>query len=299
MATKKTAHPRSKKVPAANDVEESHGQRAVWKGAISFGLVQIPVQVLTAEKRNELHFHQLDKHDLAQVGYDHVNKSTGKKVEWADIVKGYEISKGEFVVVDDADFEKANVEATHTIDLQEFVDLDAVHPNFFEKPYFLIPDKRGEKPYAVLREALAKKKRAAVGLIVLRTRQSLCLVYAQEKGLVLEMLRFAHELLPMSKVEASLPKVSGASPKETALAERLVEEMTGKWEPEKYKDTYTDELLAAIKEKAETGSISAPKAAPKVKGATTDLFSLLQASLKSDSSAPKAKKSAGKAKSAA
>jgi DNA end-binding protein Ku len=288
QAREKASHPKNGRrakgaAPSGVVAGKAEGEmrRALWSGAISFGLLQIPVTLRTAEQQNELHFHQLDKHDKSQIKYERVNASTGKTVAWSDIVRGYEYAPGKYVVVDDDDFKAANVEATQTIDLQDFVDLSAISPAFFETPYFVSAGKHGEKAYALFRDALDRKKVAAIGMFVLRTRQRICALYADGKTLRLEILRFAHELRAASG--AGLP--SGAYPRakttarELAMAEDLVESMRAEWEPDKYKDTYRDELLALIEKKAKTGKVDRPPQREPQRTNVVDLMSLLKRSI--------------------
>lgn len=259
---------------ASNDTTRDGG-KALWRGTISFGLVQIPVRLSAVESANELSFHQLDRHDNSPVGYERVNKRTGKKVAWNDIVKGYEVSKGTYIVVTNDDFKKANVAASQTIDIEDFVDGSAIGPAFFERPYHLQAETRGSKAYAVLRDAMAKKNLVAIARVVIRTRQHLCAIIPRGNLLELELLRFAHELRA-PKAGASTPK---ASEKEIQMAEMLIESMVGPWQPEKYKDTYRDDLLAAIHEKAKTGEVAPRNVPAKSAPATTDLLALLQRSV--------------------
>ena len=276
MASKRSTKSPSHRSAAAN--EDGHASHALWSGTIGFGLVQIPVSLVPAEKSAELSFHQLDERDLSPIGYDRVNKATGEKVQWEHIVKGYEITKGKFVVVTDEDFKKANVESTQSIDIQDFVDRAEIHPMYYERPYYLLPAKKGGKAYAVLRDALAQKNLVAIALVVIRTRQHLCAVLAEGGHLLLELLRFEHELKPAT---AALGKTEKASPKEIKLAEQLIEGMVTTWDPKKYKDTYSDDLMKAIHEKARTGTIAARQASRSTssKAAATDLLSLLQKSV--------------------
>lgn len=264
------------------DAEDGGGtRRALWSGAISFGLLQIPVSLHSAEESNELHFHQLDRHDLAPIHYQRVNSSTGKTVEWKDIVRGYEYARGEYVVIDDDDLAAANVEATQTIDLQDFVDVKAILPTFFERPYYVTPGKRAEKAYALFRDALARKKVVAVGTVVIRTRQHLCALFPQKDVLILELLRFAHDLRGTEGL--SLPKGSAedvrVSPRELAMAEELIESMRSDWEPEKYRDHYHDDVLALIEQKAKTGKVAAPARREAPRSNVVDLMALLRKSV--------------------
>lgn len=224
--------------------------RAIWEGTIGFGLVQIPVGLYSAESRNELHFDLLDKRDMSPVGYQRYNRETGEPVDWDDIVKGYAVKKGEYVLLDNEDFKRASVKATQTVDIVQFADADDIDPTLFEKPYYLVPGKRGVKPYVLLREALRKSGKVGIARVVIRTRESLAAVMVRDDALVLELLRFAHELAPAE--EFDLPKgkdVPKLSPAELKMAERLIDEMTAEFKPDEFKDSYRDELLGFIKRK--------------------------------------------------
>jgi DNA end-binding protein Ku len=260
--------------------------RGLWKGAISFGLVNVPVELFSAEKRSsELDLTMLDKRDLAPVGYKRYNKSSGEDVPWAEIVKGYEYEDGKYVVLSDEDFRRANVEAAKTVDIQAFVDASDIAPLFFETPYYLSPGKRGEKAYALLRDALRKSGKAGIATVVIRTRQYLAAVLPQEDVLVMNTLRYADELkqpedlaLPASALHAK------ASAKEIDMALRLIDDMSEKWKPEKFKDTYRDDLLARIEEKVKAGQteeITAPEKGRKeaVGAEVIDLMALLKKSV--------------------
>jgi DNA end-binding protein Ku len=257
--------------------------RSLWKGAISFGLVNVPVELHSAKKRAaELDMTMLDKRDLAPVGYKRVNKSTGKEVAWGDVVKGYEYRDDQYVVLSDEDFRRANPEASRTVDILAFVDLADIQPQYFETPYYLKPEKRGEKAYALLRETLRKAGKAGVASVVIRTKQYLAALVAQEDLLVLNTLRYADELKAPAELEIPKAKVT---PKELDMALRLVEDMADEWHPEKYKDTYRDDLLKRIKEKVKAGQteeLTEPEegAGKPAKGADViDLMSLLKKSV--------------------
>jgi DNA end-binding protein Ku len=269
-----------KKTPAPANETGASG-RAVWTGSVGFGLVQIPVRLLVRERVNDLTFHQIDRRDHAPIGYERVNKDTGKPVAWGDIAKGYEIQKGQMVIVEDEDFEKANVTASHTIEIQDFVDAGAIPTAFFDRPYVLVPDRGGQKAYVVLRDVLRKRALAAVGLVVLRTRQHLCAVTAEGDFLLLELLRFAHELRTLREIAPRGPDVASSkpTPKELALADQLIERMVADWNPAKYADTYREDLLAAIRRKAESGVLEPQHVptAPRVRA--VDLASLLEKSV--------------------
>jgi DNA end-binding protein Ku len=225
--------------------------RAIWTGAISFGLVYIPVQLHSASQSSSLDLDLLDKRDFSPVGYKRYNKRTGKEVDWADVVKGYEYEKGEYVALSEEDFRQANVKATQTIDIAQFTEQASIPPEYFETPYYLSPGKGGAKVYALLREALKSSKKAAVATLVMRGRQHLALVHPHGKALMLNTLRFAEEIRDAENLELppATEKAAGLSSKELAMAERLVDEMTGKWDPSQFQDTYSKDLMARIKEK--------------------------------------------------
>ena len=257
--------------------------RGLWKGAISFGLVNVPVELHSAKKRTaELDMTMLDKRDLAPVGYKRVNKSTGKEVAWGDVVKGYEYKDDKYVVLSDEDFRRANPEASKTVDILAFVNLHDIQPQHFDTPYYLKPEKRGEKAYALLRDTLAKAGKAGIASVVIRTKQYLAALVAQDELLVLNTLRYADELKDPAELEIPKAKVT---PKELDMALRLVEDMADDWHPEKYKDTYRADLLKRVKEKVKAGEseeITAPdKSGPREKKSAEviDLMSLLKKSV--------------------
>jgi DNA end-binding protein Ku len=228
--------------------------RAAWEGAISFGLVNIPVSVHPAEDRGEtISFNMLDGRDMAPIGYQRINKETGEPVSWDDIVKGYEIEDGKFVIVTDEDFKKANPKATRSVEILDFVDLDDIDPAFLETPYYLAPARNGGKAYAVLREALKRSGKAGIAKVVLRTKQHLAALIPRGDALMLEILRFAHELRDPKDLD--LPPESAATTREIEMAEKLVKGMTSRWQPSKYRDDYTHDLLALIERKAKHGDV--------------------------------------------
>lgn len=229
--------------------------RALWKGAISFGLVYIPVQLHPASQESTLRLHLLDKRDFAPVGYRRVNKQTGKEVDWQNIVKGYEYEKGKYVALSEADFREANVKASYTIDIASFTEQHNIPPEFYETPYLLTPERGGEKVYALLREALLRTKRVAVASIVMHGRQHLAALGADERTLKLDTLRFAEEVRSPKGLElpARGAKAAGINAKELAMAEKLIEEMSAPFEPESWRDTYRKDLMRRIEEKIRKG----------------------------------------------
>jgi DNA end-binding protein Ku len=223
--------------------------RAIWKGAISFGLVYIPVELHPASRSTTLELHLLDSRDFAPIGYERVNKRTGESVNWKDIVKGYEYKKGEYVALSDEDFRQANVKASQTVEIESFVDAHEITPEYYETPYYLSPTKGGEKVYALLRETLRKSDKVGFGSLVMRGRQHLCAITADERVLMLITLRFAQEIRPRDEVSAPSTQQSKISAREVAMAERLVEQMSAPWHPEKHHDTYREDLMQRIQEK--------------------------------------------------
>jgi DNA end-binding protein Ku len=239
--------------------------------------VQIPVALHTAEDRSDLDMTLLDRRDFSPVGYERVNKKTGKEVKWENIVKGYEHSDGKFVVLTEADFAEANVEATKQIDILDFVELSEVDPRYLERPYYLAPLKGGQKSYALLREVLKKSGKAGIGKVVIRTKQHLAAVVAHEQALLLILLRFADELRDPKGLE--LPstnlKTLGVTPKEVSMAERLVEGMVSEFDPDKYGDDYHRDLMKLIQRKVKAGEINQlPDGAPRKRRAAAPAKSL-------------------------
>lgn len=256
--------------------------RPLWKGAISFGLVTIPVNVFSATRRDELRFRQLDRRDKSPIREKRVNEETGAEVPWEDVVKGFEYEEGSFVVLDQDDFAKANVKASETIDIVQAVPLGAVPPEHFEKPLYLVPAKGGVKPYHILRETLRRTERVAVATIVMRGRQHLAALIADEKIITLELLRFAHEIKAVSELEAGealeAPEVTD---KEIQLAEQLVAALDEPWAPEQFRDEYRDDLMELIEKKARTGRtpIKSGGATRQQSGEVVDMMELLKKSV--------------------
>ncbi len=253
--------------------------RAIWKGSISFGLVNIPIALYPATRREELKFRLLRKTDLSLVNYKRVAETDGKEVPWDQIVKGYEYEKGKYIVLKDEDFQRVDVEATQTVDIQDFVELDEIDPIFFYKPYYLEPQKGGDKAYALLRDALKDSKKVGVAKVVIKTREYLAGVKPEDGALVLELMHFADELADTSKLH--IPKKVEIGKREITMAKSLIDSMSSKWNPEKYKDDYREALMEVIEEKVEAGGKEIeekPKKAPKPTK-VIDLVSVLQKSL--------------------
>jgi len=254
--------------------------RAIWKGSISFGLVNIPIALYPATRREDLKFRLLRKGDLSPVNYKRVAERDGKEVPWGQIVKGYEYEKGKFVVLDEKDFQRVDLEATQTVDIQDFVDVEEIDPMFFYKPYYLEPQKGGDKAYVLLRETLEKTKKVGIAKVIIKTRQYLAGVKPLKHALVLELMHFAEELSDAEKLNVP-KKTAQPGKREIDMAKALVDSMSAKWNPTKYKDDYRDALMDVIEEKVESGGEEIEEK-PKLKKPSTkviDLVTVLQESL--------------------
>src|SRR5688572_28034576 len=207
---------------------------SIWKGSITFGLVNIPVQMQTAVRADHISFRLLHSEDLSPVKYERVGQADGEPVPWNEIVKGYEYTKGQYVVLTDEDFKAAALESSRTIDIIDFVDDKEIDPRFFETPYYLVPGKGGEKAYALLREAIRKSNAIGIGKIIIRQSQHLAGVRVVGDALVLEIMRFANELIDIS--EFSFPSGEAVRPQELKMATQLVENLAEPFDPEKYTD---------------------------------------------------------------
>jgi DNA end-binding protein Ku len=254
--------------------------RDLWKGAIRVGLVHIPVALYPAEQGDELDFTMLDRRDLQPVGYKRYNKGTGDEVPYDQIVKGYEYEEGRYVTLEKEDFKRANVEASQTIDIIGFVDGGDIPPYYYESPYYTGPAKHGEKGYALLRETLVRTGKVAIANVVIRTRQHLAMLYPREDHLILNTLRYQDELRPAGDIDVpeSLAQAK-VQPNEIKMAERLIGDMTIEWDPSKYHDTYRDDILRMIEEKAHGKLKEVPKAKRAREAEVIDFATLLEKSL--------------------
>jgi len=260
--------------------------RTIWKGSISFGLVNIPVALYPGEQRDELHFTLLDSRDMSPVGYKRINKRTGEEVAWEQIVKGHEYDKDQYVVLGDEEFRRANVRATQTIDILDFVKAGEVPFLYFDRPYYLEPVQRtGEKGYALLRETLKRTGRVGIATVVLRNRQHLAMVAPYRQTLTLNLLRFHNELREPSEVKVPGSDLAALriSKREIEMAERLVQDMAARWEPEKYRDEYRADLMRVVEEKIAAGKtleLERPaKGEPAAGGQVIDFMTLLKRSV--------------------
>lgn len=268
---------------------------AVWKGSIAFGLVNVPVELRSAVRDDHISFRLLHKKDNTPVKYQRVRADNEKEVPWSDIVKGYEYEKGEFIVLSDADFKAAAVERSETVDITDFVDADEIDARYFETPYFVVPTKAGTKAYTVLREAMRKENVVGIGTIILRQKQHLVGLHVTGDAIVLELMRFANEIIPAS--EYDFPPASEAKEKEIELALKLTSALHGPFEPEKYVDQYRANLLRIIDAKSKGKKAELPSGRPEWgDGKVLDLMQKLEASLR-QGKAGKAAKNGTRAKS--
>jgi DNA end-binding protein Ku len=252
---------------------------AIWKGSISFGLVSIPVSLQNASRTEELKFRLLRRGDLSPVNYKRVAQVDGKEVPWGEIVKGYEYEKGKYVVLKDEDFKRVDLEATDTIDIVDFVEIAQINPVFFYKPYYLEPLKGGTGPYNLLRQVLAETKKAGIAKVIIRTRQHLAAVKANGALLVLELMRFADELVPATAIKVPTEKKLGV--REVQMAKTLVNQMSENWNPQRYTDEYRSALMKLIDKKVASGGKALPGEGHRPKPATNviDLAAVLRQSL--------------------
>jgi DNA end-binding protein Ku len=261
--------------------------RTLWKGAISFGLVHIPVGLYSAEKRNSFDLTMLDRRSMKPVGFKRYNKETGEDVSWDDIVKGYEYEKGRYVVLTEEDFKRANVEATQTVDILSFVNRDEIGSMYYEAPYYLAPDKRGHKGYALLRETLTQTGKVGVANVVIRTRQYVAVLIPYKDVILMNTLRYPSELRDTDDLDvpSSNLKEVGVSSREVEMARRLVEGMSTAWKPEEHRDTYHEDLLALIEKRVQAGQtevVTEPSQEEEqrpAKGEVVDLMALLKKSV--------------------
>src|SRR5262245_42754397 len=270
--------------------------RAIWKGSISFSLINIPIALYPATRREELKFRLLRASDLSPVNYKRVAEADGKEVPWEQIVKGYEYEKGKFIVLKDEDFKRADVEATQSVDIIDFVELNEIDPIFFDKPYYLEPEKRGEKAYALLRETLNKTGKVGIAKVVIKTRQHLAAVKPEKNLLVLELMHFAEEIIDTTELKVP-GQASSLGAKELDMAADLVKRMSDKWDAGRYTDDYRQALLEVIHEKVERGGRAiTPRGSAKKPTNVVDLVSVLQESLAhaGKGSAAKRKPAAGR-----
>jgi DNA end-binding protein Ku len=259
--------------------------RAIWSGSVSFGLVNVPVKLVTATSPKDVRFHQLHDADGGRISQKRVCSIDGEEVEFANIVKGYDLGGGRYVVIEPEELASVDAEATRTIDIEEFVDLVDIDPVFFEKSYYLVPDGRAEKPYALLAEAMAGTGKVALGRFVLRSKQYLAALRARDGVLVLSTMLYADEVVDPAELEVPTTEATKPSERELDMATKLVESLSADFDPTKYRDDHREKVLALIEAKADGETISAPEE-PRAAAPVVDLMAALEASL---SAARKAK----------
>jgi DNA end-binding protein Ku len=277
--------------------------RPIWRGTLSFGLLHVPVSLMPGERRTDLSFRMLDSRDNSPVRYERVNAETGEEVPWDQIVKAYEYDKGSYVVLDEADIRAAASESKETVEVEAFVEISEIGPQYFEKPYVLVPDRKSEKGYVLLRETLAATGRAGIARVVIRTREYLSAVLPRGDALVLILLRFPQELVEADEYRLPSGGVSDyrIAKREMEMAAQLIDSMTVPWSADDYKDDYRERLHAVIEKRLRTkdGVVAAdPDDEPRAtrEDATTnvvDFVTLLEKSIKDNRRTPPAKKKAG------
>jgi DNA end-binding protein Ku len=251
--------------------------RAIWKGNISFALVSIPISLFSATRRNELSFHYLHKKDMSPVSYKRFCDTEDTEVPWEEITRGYEYEKDHYVEITDEDLDRADIELTKTIQIQEFVLEDEIDPVFFDKPYYLEPQKGGERAYALMRDALAQSKKIGIAKVVLKSREHLAALKSVGNMLTLQTMRFAHEIVDAGSL--NLPSKADISKKEMDLANTLIDSMSDKFDPAKYKDDYYEKVLQVIQMKVAGVAPQAPAAKGPGPAKVVDLMEILKQSL--------------------
>jgi DNA end-binding protein Ku len=279
--------------------------RPVWSGSLSFGLLNIPVSLMSGERRTDISFRMLDARNNAPIKYERVNAETGEEVPWKEIVKAFEYDKGSYVVLEPEDIKSAAPESHDAIEVEGFVDADAIGPQYFEKPYVLVPAKKAEKGYVLLREALQQTGKIGIARVVIRTRESLCAVMPQGDALLLLMMRYPQELVDIE--EYNIPEGSQGdyriSAKELEFSKQLIDTMSTKWKPDDYQDVFRERLHEVIKQRMEAHGVvrrDEEEHEPSEGAATNvvDFMSLLQQSIDRNKRTP-AKKSSTPAESKA
>lgn len=251
--------------------------RAIWSGSISFGLVNVPVKMTTAVSEKNVRFHQLHASDNTRIQQKRFCPADGEEVPFDEIVKGYEIAPGQYVVVTPEELAALDPVATHTIDIEEFVDLDQIDPIFFDHPYYLVPDARASKPYALLVRAMENSNKVGIARMVMRTKQYLTALRAKDGALVMATLLYGDEVLPIEELE--VPGIeTELTERELKMAEQLIESLSEKFDPDKFRDTYREKVIELIEKKAEGQEIAA-QAVSEAPTPVVDLMAALEASL--------------------
>lgn len=279
----KRARKSAKKAPPT----KKRPARGLWKGSISFGLVNIPISLHSAQQTKRISFHMLDKRDHGRIGYRYINKQNNKEVTRPNIIKAYAYDKEKHVLFTDADLKKATAKTSSTIEIEDFVSLSEVDPLLFERPYYVAPQKGGEKGYALLREVLRKSEKSAIAKVVLHTVQHLAALMVRDDYIILELLRFPNEVIETDEAKFLSEHVLNAKPseREIKVATQLVEGMTSKWNPKRYHNSYQEDLMKLIQAKIKKGDSVRVEEVPKETSEESsssnivDLTSLLKKSL--------------------
>ena len=264
--------------------------RAIWSGSISFGLVNVPVKLFTAVQPKDVRFNQLEAGTNARIKQKRVSSQTGEEVSYENIVKGYEIAPDRYVVITPEELEALDPKATHSIDIEDFVDLDQIDPIFFERPYYLVPESGGTKAYALLRDAMRDSGKVGIARLVLRTKQYLAAIRPLGDALVLETLLYGDEVVDQDALELPAEGEVEVSDRELKIARQLIESLTDDFDPEKYRDEYRDRVLELIERKAEGQEVVLQEAAAEETAEVVDLMAALEASLDAVRKADKADK---------
>jgi DNA end-binding protein Ku len=271
--------------------------RPIWSGAISFGLVNVPVKAYSAVHDHTVHFHQLDKRSGARIQYQKVSAKSGRPVDNEDIEKGFEVSKGKYVVVDEDEFETLRPESTRSIDITDFVELESVDPIYYENTYWLGTNDESARAYRLLLTAMEDAQRVGIGSVVMRNKQYLAAIRPLDGALAMSTMRFADEIVPKSEVPDLPSARAKPDSKEVRLATQIIESLVSEWDPRRYHDTYTEEMRHLIDRKAKGKKIEAPAPQPEKKAEVIDLMSALQASLERGKTTKRASKTSKSARS--
>ncbi|MBN8893340.1 MAG: Ku protein [Rhodanobacter sp.] len=275
--------------------------RPIWSGTLSFGLLNVPVSLMTGERSVDLHFRMLDSRSNTPVRYERVNAETGEEVPWKEIVKAFEYAKGNYVVLEPEDIKSAAAEGREAVDVKAFVEADSIGPEYFEKPYYLVPGKKAEKGYVLLREVLKRTGRIGIARVVIRTREYLSAVVPRGDALMLMLMRYPQELVDAEDYKIPAGKASDyrISAKELQMAEQLIESMSDEWNPAEYRDEFRDRLRKVIEKRMKSKGVVTTEPEDEEtmpENATTnvvDFMSLLQQSLASNKRTPAKKSAAG------
>ncbi|MDP9071070.1 MAG: Ku protein [Actinomycetota bacterium] len=252
--------------------------RSIWGGAISFGLVNVPVKLFTAVRKKDVRFHQLHATDGGRVQQKRVCSLDGEEVAYEELAKGYEISSGQYVMIDPAELEELDPESTHTIDIEDFVDLDKIDPLFFDSSYYVVPDERGSKPYRLLLEAMREANKVGIAKVVMRTKQYLVALRPVGEALVMSTMNFADEVVPQDELDGLPGESHSVSDRELAMANQLIGSLASDFDPGKYRDTYREQVLSLIERKAQGQEVVAQPTVDRP-APVVDLMAALEASL--------------------